>query len=320
MDDAQETTAAASPMRSDTRLIERWLPIAFLGEESLRERRFSMAGNALPPNNSLHVWWARRPLVASRAAILASVLPANADHDRFTRALGILGDPIAAKRLIERARRSGQRIPDPYTWPRAFRHNLTNAERDWIAELTGGSIPTILDPTAGGGSIPFEAARLGFTTLANDLNPVAALVVRATVEWPIKYGADIKDAYSVLANSFRKRLENRLSELFPQPDAPDCYDLTYLWARTIRCPYCDGLIPLAPNWRLAPDGTGARLQPHLGTGPGDPSRRCNFTIDKNAAEPSPGTVADGDATCPFSDCTRVIKGDDIKRQAQGGQN
>ena len=58
---------------TDTRLIERWLPIAALGEESVRERR-SMT--ALPPIYYLHVWWARRPLVASRAAVLASVLQA----------------------------------------------------------------------------------------------------------------------------------------------------------------------------------------------------------------------------------------------------
>ncbi len=61
----------------DTRLIERWLPIAALGEESTRERR---SLQALPPTYYLHVWWARRPLVASRAAILASLLPADADR------------------------------------------------------------------------------------------------------------------------------------------------------------------------------------------------------------------------------------------------
>ena len=58
------------------RLIESWLPIAAVGEESVRERR-SMT--ALPPTYYLHVWWARRPLVASRAAILASLLPEDAN-------------------------------------------------------------------------------------------------------------------------------------------------------------------------------------------------------------------------------------------------
>ena len=76
----------------DTRLIERWLPIAALGEESVRERR-SMT--ALPPTYYLHVWWARRPLVAARAAVLASLLPADADREQFLHVLGIHGDPVA---------------------------------------------------------------------------------------------------------------------------------------------------------------------------------------------------------------------------------
>ena len=64
----------------DTRLIERWLPIAQIGVESTQERR-SMT--ALPPTYYLHVWWARRPLVASRAAVLASLLPADTDREKF---------------------------------------------------------------------------------------------------------------------------------------------------------------------------------------------------------------------------------------------
>jgi len=89
------------------RLIETWLPIAALGEESVRERR-SMT--ALPPTYYLHVWWARRPLIASRAAILASVLPADADKDKFMHMLGIHGDPIAEKKRIEKATREGVRL------------------------------------------------------------------------------------------------------------------------------------------------------------------------------------------------------------------
>ena len=93
----------------------------------------------------------------------------------------------------------------------------------------------------------------------------------------------------------------------------------YLWARTVSCPYCDGLVPLSPNWRLASDGSGVRLRPHLGAGPGTEGRVCSFEIVTSAQEQSAGTVARGDGTCPYADCGRVIDGDEIKAQAQAGR-
>src|SRR5690348_18413499 len=99
------------------RLIEEWLPIAALGEESVRERR-SMT--ALPPTYYLHVWWARRPLVASRAAVLASLLPGDADYDKFLHTIGIHGDPVASRRRIDAAKRTGVRFEgEAYDYPRA---------------------------------------------------------------------------------------------------------------------------------------------------------------------------------------------------------
>lgn len=89
------------------RLIETWLPIAQIGIESLRERT---PMTPFPAPNRLHVWWARRPLVASRAAILASLLPADADREKFMHVLGIHGDPVASRRRIDEARRKGARF------------------------------------------------------------------------------------------------------------------------------------------------------------------------------------------------------------------
>ena len=100
---------------------------------------------------------------------------------------------------------------------------------------------------------------------------------------------------------------------------PDVIDLTYLWARTVTCPYCDGLVPLSPNWRLASGGTGVQLKPDLGSGPGSENRVCSFEIVDSANEQSAGTVSRGAGTCPYSDCGRVFDGDEIKRQAQAGQ-
>ena len=95
--------------------------------------------------------------------------------------------------------------------------------------------------------------------------------------------------------------------------------MTYLWARTVTCPYCEGLVPLSPNWRVAPDGTGISLEPCHGEGLGSEGRVCSFEIVTSTSEQSAGTEARGNGICPYTDCGRVIHGDEIKRQAQAGQ-
>ena len=108
-------------MASERRLIEEWLPIKEIGVECRRENSTGQH----PPPNRLHVWWARRPLVASRAAVLGALLPAwegNEDllrphfadeaayHAWFKRMLGILGDPVAAQTKMEAIRRGALRL------------------------------------------------------------------------------------------------------------------------------------------------------------------------------------------------------------------
>jgi adenine-specific DNA methylase len=89
---------------------------------------------ALPPTYYLHVWRARRPLVASRAAILASLLPEDANREKFLHMAGIHGDSIASRKRIDAARRKGERIEgEANSYPRAFSYVPDEADRKWFA-------------------------------------------------------------------------------------------------------------------------------------------------------------------------------------------
>ena len=172
-----------------TRLIENWLPINEISVEAIREGG-ALAGH--PPVNQLHVWWARRPLVVSRATVAATLLDANADHSQFIRAIGSTATVVAERRQMDEIKASGQWSNVAFSNKRAFTHNLTPAERQWFQDHLAVPNPVVLDVTAGGGSIPFEAGRLGLPAIANELNPVATLILRATCQWPQQHGPALR--------------------------------------------------------------------------------------------------------------------------------
>lgn len=185
-------------------LIEEWLPAAAIGVECMRER----ATGQNPPNARLHVWWARRPLTASRAAVLGSLLPADFPRDTFERLIGF-GRPgselVAVRRMLD-LKPDGTRVRFGFECDRAFkrgfRENDITRMRQSVLKLWGEKI-TVLDPMAGGGSIPLESARLGFETLANEYNPVACSILEATVDYPFRFG----EALGIKARKWAKILD-----------------------------------------------------------------------------------------------------------------
>ena len=288
-----------------------------------------------PEPHQLHVWWARRPLAISRAAVAASLLASEIDQEKFYALLGTHLGLAAEKQRMDVAVAQGVRIKDGYSRKRAFTYTPGDADKEWFESNLAIQNPLVVDVTAGGGSIPFEAGRLGVTSHANDLNPVASLILRATCQWPQKYGPELLTHF----DDVRKRFQQRVQELlegaymeevqpqylidynqeyateiengFTEPARRDVQ--TYLWARTVSCPDCGYTIPLSPNWRLDSKGKGLHLTPNTETG------KFDFRIAESLAEQSPGTIKNGVVTCPDPRCGSTTPKGFVAEQAQAGQ-
>ena len=104
--------------------------------------------------------------------------------------------------------------------PRAFTHNLTSDQRRWFQSNLAVPNPVVLDATGGGG-IPFEAGSLGLRTIANELNPVAALILRATCQWPQQHGPALLDEYKAVNDRFLQRVRQLIDDNAVYPPEPD---------------------------------------------------------------------------------------------------
>jgi putative DNA methylase len=317
-------------------LLQSWLPFDAIGAESLRERG---ASSALPPLYFLHVWWARRPLTISRAAVLASLLPdwetlaarvppetlgfpsEAAYRAWFLRLLGIRGDPAAVRRLLQWARETGRNLgPNPYNAPRAFTVNPSPDDLALLEKLLGlvwGEGTSlrdivILDPFAGGGSIPFEALRYGLSVMANELNPVAAVILQATLVYPARFGPDLTADIREWGKKWARRVNERLGRFFPKGAGENIF--AYLWARTVPCPVTGRPVPLSPNWWLSRNPP---VAVRLRADPAWDEPRFEIYTPQGKDDPDQGTVSGGIARSPWTGET--IDGNYIKTQAQAGR-
>ena len=323
------------------RLIEDWLPVNELSVEAIREGG-ALAGH--PPVNQLHVWWARRPLVVSRAAVAASVLNSDADHDALISSIGSSPNVVIERRKMDEVKARGEWSNVTFSNKRAFTHNLTSSEAAWLRDNLATPDPLIVDITAGGGSIPFEAGRLGLRSHANELNPVASLILRATCQWPQMYGKKLREHYGReirngefdgIAGRYLSYMRELLADVYPEEEQPGWmsewnekyaveiasgqiagakrYAQTYLFARTISCPSCENEIPLSPNWRLDTKGKGIRLLPNNLT------KVCDFEVVETSSEQSASTVKSAISTCPYTGCGATTPKGYIAQEAQAGR-
>jgi putative DNA methylase len=162
--------ASEAPKR---KLIEVALPLETINRESAREN-YIYKGNP----SSVHKWWAQRPLAAARAVLFAQLVDDPSSHpDRF---------PTEDAQRAERERLHSI-IEQLVVWENTRDQALLAKAHAEILASTGGNPPPILDPFAGGGTIPLEAQRLGLEAHASDLNPVAVLINKALIEIPPKF-------------------------------------------------------------------------------------------------------------------------------------
>jgi hypothetical protein len=159
-----------------------------------------------------------------------------------------------------------------------------------------GTRPLVVDPFAGGGSIPLEALRVGADAFASDLNPVAVLLNKVVLEYIPKYGQRLADEVRKQGRWVKEHAEKELAAFYPK-DPDGATSIAYLWARTIKCegPGCGAEVPLMRSLWLAKKGrrsTALRIVPHPS------AKRVDFEIIENAkaADVDGGTVQRGSAT------------------------
>jgi adenine-specific DNA methylase len=324
------------------RLAEVDFPIAVVSKHSAREKSIRHGHPS-----TLHLWWARRPLAACRAMLLGLLWPdpcdPNCPEDFKAKARELLpavqgkvgaSDEDLRKNLL-------QFIGDFANWDLSSHPQYLRISRELVKVAHGGEPPLVVDPFAGGGSIPLEALRLGCEAFASDLNPVACLILKVMLEDIPRHGPELADELRRVGKEIKEKAEKELKEFYPD-DPGGSKPIAYLWARTVRCesPNCGAEIPLMRSFWLCKKAnrkralrfTGIRKSElaGFGTGPfgyGEFGTGCflepQFEIfePKSDTEVQSGTVTRAKATCLH--CGSVLSPDRVRAQLaaqHGGAN
>jgi len=244
------------------KLIEVALPLEAINRESAREKSIRHGHPS-----TLHLWWARQPLAACRAVLFAQLVDDPSAHpEEF---------PTEEAQTAER-KRLFDLIERLVVWENTTDEGLLAEAHAEILKSTNGNPPPILDPFAGGGSIPLEAQRLGLEAHASDLNPVAVLINKALIEIPPKSAGQPPvfpgaaesrlgpwPRATGLAEDVRRygqwmqdEAEKRIGHLYPKatlPDGSKANVIAWIWARTVTCPNpaCGIAMPLVKSFWLS---------------------------------------------------------------------
>ena len=304
------------------RLAEVDFPIAEVSRHAAREKSIRHGHPS-----TLHLWWARRPLASSRAVLLALLLPDPCDPhcpaDFKGRArealLAMKTRPSGWNKQVktdEGLRRALLKfIADFANWDNAANDDYLKTGRALVRAAHPDETPLVVDPFAGGGSIPLEALRLGCETFASDLNPVACLILKVMLEDIPRHGPGLAGELRKAGAEIKAKAEKELADLYPK-DPDGATPIAYLWARTVRCesPNCGAEIPLMRSlWLCRKPNRKWALRTAV-TRPTDGPPQVAFEIfePQSEADVAPGTVTRAKATCVC--CNAVLPPDRVRSQ------
>ena len=304
------------------RLAEVDFPIAEVSRHAAREKSIRHGHPS-----TLHLWWARRPLASSRAVLMALLMPDPCDPhcpDEFkTQArellLGMRGRPSGWNSVIQADEGLRQIllkfIADFANWDNSAKTEYLEISRGLVKAAHPEETPLVVDPFAGGGSIPLEALRLGCETFASDLNPVACLILKVMLEDIPRHGPGLADELRKAGAEIKSKAEKELADLYPK-DPDGSIPIAYLWARTVTCeaPNCGAEIPLIRSmWLCRKPRRKWALRPTVVREQGFPPW-VEFAIfqPKAESEVANGTVSRAKATCPC--CRTVMPPDRVRDQ------
>ena len=187
--------------------------------------------------------------------------------------------------------------------------------RNLVKAAHGEEPPLVVDPFAGGGSIPLEALRFGCEAFASDLNPVACLILKVMLEDIPRHGPGLADELRKVGGEIKAAAEEELADLYP-PDPDGATPIAYLWSRTVRCeaPNCGAEIPLMrSSWLCKKARRKRALRPQVVRAEDAPPR-VEFEIFEpdSDKEVRTGTVARAKAGCVC--CGSVLPPERVRAQ------
>ncbi len=283
------------------RLAEVDFPIAVVSKHAAREKSIRHGHPS-----TLHLWWARRPLAACRSMLMALLLPdpcdphCPAEFKKKARALllNIRGSVDGADLELRRAILNF--IGDSASWDLSSDATYVEVANGLVKAAHPEEPPLVVDPFAGGGSIPLEALRLGCDAFASDLNPVACLINKVLLEDIPRHGPELAEELRRAGAEIKKAAEKELVELYP-PDPDGAIPIAYLWARTVLCesPNCGAEVPLVRSFWLSKKASRTRaLRFEVIRANGERPRVVFHVFEpRNEREVPNGTVSRARAVC-----------------------